>query len=88
MDASFLTPRQRQCVRLKTLGCSLEEISRILNLSVGTVDNHVWRAMKRLGITKNAILVRYAVESGLSPLGDWLTDDEQQRLRNRATVQL
>ena len=51
-----LTPRQREVVRLVSLGCTVEEIALILDLSPSTVDNHKTRAMQRLSTNKVALL--------------------------------
>jgi hypothetical protein len=43
---SDLTPRQTEIVRLVSLGCSTEEIAKILGVAVSTADNHKAAAMK------------------------------------------
>jgi DNA-binding CsgD family transcriptional regulator len=71
-----LTGRQRQVLRLTALGCTIDETARILNISHGTVDNHRARIMKQLGIRRNVLLARFAIEQGISPLDDALTAQE------------
>ena len=38
------------------------------------------RAMARLGVRKITMLTRYAIASGIAPIGDQLTDDERRML--------
>jgi len=74
-----LTPRQREVVRLVSLGCTVEEIALVLNLSPSTVDNHKTRAMQRLGTNKVALLTRLAIKHRISSLKDQLTRAEKRR---------
>lgn len=71
-----LTNRERQVVRLVSLGCSSAEIGRILSISESTADNTRSRAMTRLGITKATLLTRWAIEYGLTSAQDRLTRAE------------
>jgi two-component system NarL family response regulator len=71
---------QRKVVRLLALGCSVAEAGRLLGISAFTVEQHKSRAMSRLGLRKTATLTRYAIESGISPIGDVLTNDERRLL--------
>ncbi len=60
-----LTPREREILRLVAEGRSSPEISRLLNLSVKTVEGHRGRIMAKLD-TKNVVgLVRHAIRLGL-----------------------
>jgi DNA-binding CsgD family transcriptional regulator len=74
-----LTPRQREIVRLISLGCTIEEIAQILDLSPSTVDNHKSRAMKTLGTDKSVLIARLAIKHRISPLDDKLTLKEKRR---------
>ncbi|MAT71902.1 MAG: hypothetical protein CMJ58_20555 [Planctomycetaceae bacterium] len=76
---SQLTPRQREVVRLVSLGCTMDEAAAILKLSPSTVDNHRARAMKILGADKAAIVTRLAIKHRISPLGDQLTTAEKRK---------
>ncbi|MCS7239293.1 MAG: LuxR C-terminal-related transcriptional regulator [Thermoguttaceae bacterium] len=76
--AKELTPRQKQVVRLLSLGCSVREVARILKLSPSTVDNHKSAAMARLGTDKVALLTRWAIKLRISPLNDKLTKEEKR----------
>jgi DNA-binding CsgD family transcriptional regulator len=75
-----LTAKQRAVIRLVSLGCSIAEAAQILHISKRTAENHKNRAMDRLGIHKAALLARFAIENGIAPLGDSLTDDERHGL--------
>ena len=74
-----LTPRERQVVRLISLGCSVKETADILKLAVSTVDNHKSNAMKKLGVNKLPLVTRMAIKLGISPLEDRLTALEKRR---------
>ena len=74
-----LTPRQRQIVRLVSLGCTVGEIAAILKLSPSTVDNHRARAMAVLGTDKAALVTRLAIKLKVSSLSDRLTVSEKRR---------
>jgi DNA-binding CsgD family transcriptional regulator len=75
-----LTDMQKRTVRLLSLGCSVAEAARILGISPNTADNHKTRAMRALGIHKTALLTRYAIAKGISPLDDKLTLAERKLL--------
>jgi DNA-binding NarL/FixJ family response regulator len=74
-----LTPRQKQVMRLVSLGCNVEEIACILQLAVSTVDNHKAAAMKTLGTDKATTMTRIAIATRVSPLEDCLTTTERRR---------
>lgn len=75
-----LSPRQREIVRLTSLGCTSHEIAKILGMSRWTVENHQFQAKERLGISKAALLTRIAVKYKVSPLTDELSAAEQKKL--------
>jgi DNA-binding NarL/FixJ family response regulator len=62
VDAS-LTPRERTVVRLISDGYSNKSMSRVLNLSVKTVETHRASAMHKIGARSTAALVRYAIKN-------------------------
>ena len=74
-----LTPRQREVVRLVSLGCIVEEIARVLGLAVSTVDNHKAAAMKTLGTDKATLVTRIAIKHKISPLDDQLSKSEKRK---------
>ena len=57
-----LTERQKEVVRLLSLGCTVKEAAKVLGLSPSTVDNHKSAAMARLGTDKLALLTRLAIK--------------------------
>lgn len=79
-----LSPRQREIVRLTSLGCTSHEIATILGMSRWTVENHQFQAKERLGISKAALLTRIAIKYKVSPLGDELTKAEVRKLGRKA----
>lgn len=78
-----LSPRQREIVRLTSLGCTSHEIAQILGMSRWTVENHQFQAKERLGISKAALLTRIAVKYKVSPLADELSKAEQKKLSSK-----
>jgi DNA-binding NarL/FixJ family response regulator len=64
-SASALTPRERGIVQLVAEGHSNKEMSRILNLSLKTIETHRAAAMRKLGVASTAELVRYAIRNRL-----------------------
>jgi DNA-binding CsgD family transcriptional regulator len=84
LEGDNLTNRQREVIRLTSLGCTIEEIAAILGVSCNTVDNHRSRAMSQLGIHRLAILTRYEIQHGISPLDDQLTPVELKLCRKAA----
>jgi len=78
-----LTRRQREVVRLLSLGCTVKEAADILKLSPSTVDNHKSEAMSRLGCDKLALLTRIAIKLRITSLGDRLTLAEKRRSGRR-----
>lgn len=73
-----LSSSQQRVVRLLSLGCTVAEAAAILGISVSTADNHKAAAMRILGVHKMAMLTRFAIASGISPLGDELTEAERR----------
>lgn len=80
-----LSPRQREIVRLTSLGCTSHEVAKILGMSRWTVENHQFQAKERLGISKAALLTRIAVQYKVSPITDELSAAEQKKLATKAT---
>lgn len=74
-----LTEREREVVRLISLGCTVREAAAILKLASHTVDNHKARAMRKLGTDKAALLTRLAITLRVTSLGDKLTPAERRR---------
>ncbi|MFO0792043.1 MAG: helix-turn-helix transcriptional regulator [Pirellulales bacterium] len=75
-----LSPRQREIVRLTSLGCTSHEIAAILGMSRWTVENHQFQAKERLGVSKAALLTRIAIKYKISPINDELSKSELRKL--------
>ncbi|HET9833460.1 MAG TPA: response regulator transcription factor [Vicinamibacterales bacterium] len=60
-----LTPRQRAILQELAAGKSMKEVAAALKLRTRTVAYHKYEIMRRLKITTNAELVRFAVKEGL-----------------------
>jgi DNA-binding NarL/FixJ family response regulator len=60
-----LTDRQREVLQMLAEGRSLGEIASRLQISYRTVRFHKLRIMEELGISKNAELVKYAMNHGM-----------------------
>jgi DNA-binding NarL/FixJ family response regulator len=61
----LLTPREQGVVQLIAEGHTNRSISGILKLSVKTVETHRASAMRKLGMSSTADLVRYAIRKKL-----------------------
>lgn len=75
-----LTQREKEVIRLVSLGCTVREIAVILGRTERTVGNHKSNAMGKLGVRRIATLTRRAIQLEISPLHDQLTDDELRSL--------
>lgn len=60
-----LSPRERAVVQLIAEGHSNRQMSKILNLSVKTIETHRAAAMRKLNVTSTAAIVRYAIRNKL-----------------------
>ena len=58
-----LSPRERTVVQLISEGHSNKSMSRVLNLSVNTIETHRAAAMQKVGAKSTAGLVRYAIRN-------------------------
>jgi DNA-binding NarL/FixJ family response regulator len=63
---TLLTPREQSVVQLIAEGHTNRSISTVLKLSVKTVETHRASAMRKLGVSSTAELVRYAFARSLS----------------------
>lgn len=64
--AGSLTPRELEVLQLVAEGKTNSEISRILFISVKTVQKHRQQLMDKLGIHDAIGLARYAIQKGIS----------------------
>ena len=62
---TLLTPREQSVVQLIAEGHTNRSISAVLKLSVKTVETHRASAMRKLGMSSTAELVRYAIRKKL-----------------------
>jgi DNA-binding CsgD family transcriptional regulator len=70
VDRSSITKREEDVLRRTALGHANKDIANALNISVRTVEAHKANAMRKLGLTDRADVVRLAVSKG------WLTTAE------------
>lgn len=64
-DLDLLTPRQRDILRLVSVGHTNREIATVLRISVRTVEVHRFNLMRRLSVRNVAQLLRRALQLGL-----------------------
>ncbi|MFK8259596.1 response regulator [Erwinia sp. AnSW2-5] len=60
-----LTPRELEVIRMFSGGLTLASIADRQSRSISTISTQKHNAMRRLGITSNIELIRYAYENGL-----------------------
>ena len=77
--ASALTPREKEIMRLASLGCTDQEAAKILKLAPSTINNHKARAMAKLGTDKTVLLTRLALKLGITNIKDKLTPAEKRK---------
>jgi DNA-binding NarL/FixJ family response regulator len=65
---SPLSPREREVLQLLSSGKSRKEIALDLNVSVKTIESHVKKVTRKLGIHSIAQLTKYAIREGLTSL--------------------
>ena len=65
LDAELLTPRQRDILRLVSIGHTNREIAEVLEISVRTVEVHRFNLMRRLNVRNVAQLLRRSLQLGL-----------------------
>jgi DNA-binding CsgD family transcriptional regulator len=81
-----LTPRQREVVRLTSLGCTVNEIAKVLGIAPSTADNHRSRAMKILGTDRAVLLARIAIKYKISSMNDRMSAAERKKRGRRKDV--
>jgi DNA-binding NarL/FixJ family response regulator len=64
-EASTLTEGERGIVRLIAEGQTNNEIAKMLNIALKSVETRRAAVMKKLGLSYSAELVRYAIRNGL-----------------------
>jgi DNA-binding NarL/FixJ family response regulator len=63
-----LTPRERQVLQLAAQGLRNREIAEHLGISPRTAESHRAKVMSKLGLRREADLVRFALRHGILPL--------------------
>jgi two-component system response regulator NreC len=64
-DGEGLTLRERDVVRLVSLGHTNAEVAERLSVSVRTIEKHRDRIRRRVGLARRSELVRWALDHGL-----------------------
>lgn len=67
-DTTGLTRKEKEVLQMIAEGNSSKDIARNFNLSLNTIHVHRNNIMKKLGIHKQAELVRYALKQGIAQL--------------------
>lgn len=62
---SPLTPKELEVIRLFSSGYTLSEIAVRQNRTISTISTQKYNAMRRLGVSSNIELIRYAYAQGL-----------------------
>ena len=65
IQARNLSPREMEVVRLYVSGMSINEIAERLHRTEQTISSQKTRAMRKLGIDRDADLFRFAYETGI-----------------------
>jgi two-component system, NarL family, response regulator NreC len=68
LRGSFLTPREREVVKLIAEGNSVRQIAMHLGLSIKTIEAHKFNLMRKLDIHNKAQLVTYAIRQKIVKL--------------------
>jgi len=66
----YLSPREKEVLKLIAMGYTGKEIAGILNISVRTANTHRANIMRKLALKNTASMVRYAILSGLVVPGE------------------
>ncbi len=66
----YLSPREKEILKLIAHGYTGREIAAILNISVRTANTHRANIMRKLALKNTASMVRYAILSGLVVPGE------------------
>jgi two-component system, NarL family, response regulator NreC len=64
-ESDPLSEREREVLRLLALGHTNQEIAALLYISVRTAETHRAHVMQKLGLSRRAELVRYALDHGV-----------------------
>ena len=61
-----LTPRESEIVSLIGAGLQIKQVAAELGISVSSVNTYRSRIFRKMGMSSNAALIRYALQHGLS----------------------
>lgn len=59
-----ITPKEHEVLHLLAGHLTYEDISTILGIGIGTLYSHIYRIMRKTGIHKKELLIKYALEHG------------------------
>jgi two-component system invasion response regulator UvrY len=62
----ILTPREAEIVSLIGAGLQVKQVAAELGISVSSVNTYRSRIFRKMGMTSNAALIRYALQHGLA----------------------
>ena len=86
--ALTLSDRQKQVVRLLSLGCTAAEAAKMLSLTPKGVIICKERAMQKFGVNKVALLTRMALKHRITSLKDKLTPAEKSMCEHRPSTRI
>ena len=84
----LLTPREKEVVRLISLGCTVNETARILSLTPSAANTFKTQAMQKLGVNKVALLTRVALQHRITSMTDKLTPAEKSLCEHRSPTRI
>jgi two-component system invasion response regulator UvrY len=64
--APLLTPRESEIVALIGAGLQVKQVAAELGISISSVNTYRTRIFRKMGLSSNAALIRYALQHGLA----------------------
>jgi DNA-binding CsgD family transcriptional regulator len=61
-----LTPREAEIVSLIGAGLQIKQVAAELGISISSVNTYRSRIFRKMGMSTNAALIRYALQHGLA----------------------
>jgi DNA-binding CsgD family transcriptional regulator len=61
-----LTPREAEIVALIGSGLQIKQVAAELGISISSVNTYRTRIFRKMGLSTNAALIRYALQHGLA----------------------
>ena len=61
-----LTPREAEIVALIGSGLQIKQVAAELGISISSVNTYRSRIFRKMGLSTNAALIRYALQHGLA----------------------